>query len=57
MNNNSIWRVVMIAIIVIIAISIVNYIIKHLLGTIISAAIVVGLLWLILNALTRKRSY
>ncbi|NLH98819.1 MAG: hypothetical protein GX446_04925 [Chthonomonadales bacterium] len=57
MNNSSVWRIVMIAIVVIIAISIVNYIIKHLLGTIISAAIVVGVLWLILNAMTRKRSY
>lgn len=57
MNNISVWRIVMIAIVVIIAISIVNYIIKHLLGTIISAAIVVGVLWLILNAMTRKRSY
>jgi hypothetical protein len=57
MGNNSLWRIIFLAIAVIIAISIVNYIIRHLLGTIISVAVVVGVLWLILNALTRKKSY
>lgn len=57
MGNNSLWRIIMIAVVAVIAISIVNYIIRHLLGTIISVAVVVGILWLVMNALTRKKSY
>jgi hypothetical protein len=57
MGKNSLWRLIMIAIAVVIVVSIINYIIRHMLGTIISVAVVVGVLWLILNALTRKKSF
>lgn len=57
MRGNSLWRLIVIAFVFVVAVSILNYIIRHLLGMIVAVAIVAAILWMILNAAGRKRSF
>ncbi len=57
MGQNTLLRLVVLAILVIVAISIVNYLVRHLFGIIFSVALVAGVLWLLMNAFSRKRSF
>lgn len=57
MGSNSFWRIVGLAVAVVIALAIVNWILKNLVGIIVAVAIVAAILYLILNATGRRRSF
>ncbi len=56
MGNATLGRIFLLAVAIVIAFAVLQWIIKNLLGMIIAVAIVAGILYLILNAAGRRRS-
>lgn len=60
MDSSSLWRLVLIGILVLIAIRVVGYVLNILSGlvsTALTIAIIVGIVWLLFNLLSRRNSY
>ncbi|HXG24412.1 MAG TPA: hypothetical protein VNJ09_07660 [Chthonomonadales bacterium] len=60
MGGSNIWRIVLIVLLAIVALSIVSYLLKviwWLLSVGLTIAIIVGVIWLIYNLLARRQTY
>lgn len=60
MGVGNIWRIVLIVVLAILALSIVSYLLKviwWLLSVGLTIAIIVGVIWLIYNLLSRRQTY
>jgi len=60
MDTSTLWRLILIGVVALILLSVAGWLIgflKSLIGTAITIAIVVGVIWLLFNLLSKKSTY